>query len=395
MTNIPEISCGFLVADDLANLTYLTPEKVQAWVDDLNRTTDEELAGRQLVGAIGTGGTISMKVENGIRLPDLDFQGVFSRANSGLNDRFVVKALDAFQLDSADMDYSHIRDVAIALTYAWKNLKVSIMGFLIPHGTDTLQYSAAATSLIMGQGLPFSVVYTASQKPIQYPMNDAATNVKNALYTLEALHANNMAEVVVVMGDYAVLGTSAVKIDDMAANAFDAPLHRYIATFNRMEYPIKLADFLAPARGIPFTPTIWKGDYSHTLVIRSSLGLDPDSIARQLKDKRVQAVIWFAYGAGTIYQGIGDAMMPIAKERNIPVFITSPVNTDYKVDYASGLEMMKQGVVPLHMTLPSALAKVEIALRMHAGDVDAMCRFMVSNYVGEVPTEQTRFVPVR
>ena len=46
-----------------------------------------------------------------------------------------------------------------------------------------MAYSAATLSLMMGQGLPFSVVYTGAQKPIQEPMNDAGVNVRNALFS--------------------------------------------------------------------------------------------------------------------------------------------------------------------------------------------------------------------
>jgi hypothetical protein len=69
----------------------------------------------------------------------------------------------------------------------------------------------------------------------------------------------------------------------------------------------------------------------------------------------------------------------------------SPVNAEYKVAYASGKDMMNRGVTPLYMTLPAALPKIEIALRMHAGDVAAMARFMTTNYVGEIPSERSRF----
>ena len=390
-----DIAKGFVCSGDLDALEILSADAVMAWVDDINSTTNTELAGRKLVAAIGTGGTISMKIEDGVRVPDLDFDGVFARVDGKLKDRFLVKSLDAFRIDSADMNYQHVRDLAIAMVYAWHHVQVPFIGFMVMHGTDTLQYTSSATSLMMGQGLPFSIVYTAAQKPIQEPMNDAVANIRHAFYTLEALHDNYMAEVVVVMGQFAMLGTSSVKVDDTAMNAFDAPLHKYITTFQRMEYPPPLASFLRPARQIPFEPAIWHGNYGHTLTIRSTLGLNPQQVKRQLEDPDVLAVLWFAYGAGTVDKDVGDAMLPIARERGVPIFIASPVNTDYKVDYASGLELVRQGIIPLYMTLPSALAKIEIALRMFSQDLPALADFMTRNYVGEVPTPESRFVPIK
>ena len=386
---------GFLPQpDDLSQLKHIPAQAVKDFVNALNATTDEELDGRKLVAALGTGGTISMKVEDGIRIPDLDFDTVFSQTNSHLSEKFLAKSLDAFRLDSADLNYSHVKDLAIVMTYVWRNVTVPFCGFLILHGTDTLAYASAAMSLIMGQGLPFSIVYTAAQKSIQEMLNDAATNLRNALFTLESLYDANMAEVVVVMGDYAMLATSSVKIDDTAANAFNAPLHKYITTFNHLEYPLRLASWLAPRRKVPFEPTIWKGDYTHTLVIQSALGLNPELIARQIKDDQIQSVLIYSYGSGTVYTPLLEHILPVIEEKSIPCFTISPVNTEYKVAYASGAEMIKQGVVPLYMTMPATLAKMEIALRMHAGDTKAITRFMTTNYVGEIPTEQSRFVPM-
>jgi hypothetical protein len=62
-------------------------------------------------------------------------------------------------------------------------------------------------------------------------MNDASVNVRNALFTLEALKDNHMAEVVIVMAERAMLATSAMKVDDILVHAFDAPFHKYVSKF--------------------------------------------------------------------------------------------------------------------------------------------------------------------
>ena len=54
--------------------------------------------------------------------------------------------------------------------------------------------------------------------------------------------------------------------------------------------------------------------------------------------------------------------------------------------------MLKNGIISLDMTIPAALAKIEIALRKFPEDPQAQAKFMQSNYVGEVPSEETRFV---
>ncbi|NBX66232.1 MAG: hypothetical protein EBQ96_04475 [Proteobacteria bacterium] len=388
------ISKGFMnPADDLGLLTLIDAQAVRDLAAAINNLDSEALAGRKLVIMLATGGTLAMKTEGGIRVPHLDFQALLDASDPRLNSMFKVVGLQAFNVDSSQMDYRHVRDIAIALTWLWNNIKCPFTGFLVTHGTDTMTYSAATLSLMMGQGMPFSVVYTGSQRPIHEPMSDAPINIRNALHTLDSLHSRDMAEVVIVMGDRALLGTSAEKVDDMLANAFDAPRHRYVANFSRLEYPVHLAEWLNPRRRIPFEPTIWRGDFSHTLVVKSTLGLNPAMVAQQVTMDEVRAVILYSYGAGTIYEDIINATIPPAHARNIPVFVVNPVHSDYRVEYLSSFKAIQMGAVPLDMTLSAALAKIEIALRMHMGDLKAMSRFMTSNYVGEIPSHISRFVP--
>lgn len=381
--------------DDLNYLEHVEPKAVKFFVEELNSSMPEKLGNKKLVAVIGTGGTISMKVKDGIRVPDLDFESIFSQVGQRLGDVFDVVSLDAFRIDSSQMNYSHIRDLAIIMTYVWNNLEVPFKGFLIPHGTDTMAYSAASISLIMGQGLPFSIVYTGAQKSIQEKMNDATSNLRNALYTLEALNKKDMAEVVVVMGDKAILGTSSVKVNDTLANAFDAPLHKYVSSFSKLEYPVRLAPWLKPKRNnISFKPTIMTGNYSRTLVVHSSLGLCPAMVERQVGDSDIEAVLLFSYGAGTVDDNITNAIVGKAQERSLPVFVVSPVNTEYKIAYESGKKLIEMGVTPLYMTLPTALAKIEIALNLYPDNPKRVAEFMTTDYVGEIPSELSRFSPI-
>ena len=388
MTTLPpEIASGFLSdPSDLSHLSLIDPARVTALVEELNATHTQIPDTRKRIVAIGTGGTLSMTEENGIRVPDLNFTQIFEHIDQNLQERFAIYGLDAFKIDSAQMDYRHVQDLAIALCHIWKHSHGIIAGFLILHGTDTLAYSGAAMSLMMGQGLPFSIAYTAAQKPIQAPINDARRNIRNAVYTLESLHNHNMAEVVSVMGSKAYLSSSAIKIHDLSSDALTAPLHPPITDFTMLDYPVKLAPFLKPRRqNVPFAPTIWRGAYGHTLIVRSRMGLSPNMIARQVDDPHIRAIILYSYGAGTVSNGIIDAIMDGASSKDLPVFIVSPVDTHYKVAYQSAKDLVARGATPLYMTLPTALAKMEIALRLHIGNRPAITQFMRDNYVGEVP----------
>ena len=389
-----DIKQGFLSNPaDLSKLKKINHDSVRNLVKEINSLTNADIKKRKLVIAIGSGGTISMKTENGIRIPDLNFENILKHSSRELKDKFLVKSFDAFCIDSSQMDYSHTRELAISMIYIYENIKVPFIGFLVVHGTDTMAYSGSAMSLMTGRGLPFSTVYTGSQKPIQDIMNDAETNLRNSLLTLEALHNNNMAEIVIVMGNKAVQANGAVKVDDENINAFNSPLHKYITKFDKLHYPIRLSKYLKEKRNVKFEPEIWQGDFSHTLVVKSTLGLNPQMVARQIMDENVKAVILYSYGASTAYDDIINVVAEASAKKNIPAFVVNPVNGDAaKSFYPSGTKMQSKKIIPLFMTLPSALAKIEVALRKYNDDLDAVSEFMTTNYVGEVPSKNSSYL---
>ncbi len=379
---------------DLNHLQMVNPKDVIKLVKRLNTLTPKKLKGQKLVVAIGTGGTIAMKIDESIARPDLNFQKLLHHTNSDLTKFFHIESLDAFSIDSSQMKYRHVQEMAVVMAYIYHTLKVPFIGFLVTHGTDTMAYTAAALSLMMGRGLPFSAVYTGAQKPIQEPMNDAGINIRNALFTLDSLSQKKMAEIVIVMAERAMIATSAVKVDDTSVHAFDSPLHKYISKFSALEYPIRLASWLNPRRTEPFVPKIWTHDYSRTLIVHSRLGLNPSEIKHRLTDPNIKAILLFSYGTGSVHEEIANVIAQTSKDLTLPMFVVNPVDARYRVTYQSSKDMIEKGVVSLYMTLPSALAKIEIALEEFPNDIIKIGQFMTENYVGEVPDENSRFRPI-
>ncbi len=387
---LKKIQSGFIRSfDDLSELKLIDARAVKNLASEINSLKRDALKGRKLVVLLATGGTVAMTTKKGIRRPSLSWNGLLQVAGGNLEQHFELRGMSAFNLDSSQMNYAHTRELAIAMCYLWNTIKVPFIGFLITHGTDTMSYSAAAMSLMMGQGLPFSIVYTGSQLPANEPLSDASINLRHALYTLEALHSKDMAEVLIVFGERAMLATSAEKVDDRAANAFAAPRHCYVANFSRMDYPVRLASWLRPRRRQAFAPTLWRGDWSQTLVVKSTLGLNPEMLDGQVNMPFVKAVVLYSYGAGTVHKNVLSVVAKAAKKRKIPVFIVSPVDADFQVAYESGAEALRLGIVPLNLTLSAALAKIEIALQLSPKNLKALSKFVAENYVGEVPTNDS------
>ena len=80
-------------------------------------------------------------------------------------------------------------------------------GIVITHGTDTMAYSASALSFML-QGLNIPVVFTGSQLPLNHPLSDAPTNLREA-FTV-ATHA--APGVYVAFHHKVIYGTRAVKL---------------------------------------------------------------------------------------------------------------------------------------------------------------------------------------
>jgi glutamyl-tRNA(Gln) amidotransferase subunit D len=145
------------------------------------------------VSIIGTGGTIACYVDyrTGAVHPatsaeDLAFSvpEVFDICN--------VKTQVAFQLFSEDIEVAHWQKLAELVAY---ELNQGAVGVVIPHGTDTIGYTAAALSFML-KNLSGPVVLVGAQRSSDRPSSDAAQNLLAAVRV--AVHSD-IGEVVVVM----------------------------------------------------------------------------------------------------------------------------------------------------------------------------------------------------
>lgn len=99
-------------------------------------------------------------------------------------------------------------------------------GVAVLHGTDTMAYTAAALSFMLGN-LPVPVVLTGSMRPGGAPESDAPRNVRNALRVAAAA---DLGEVCIVFADdeggsggVILRGNRARKASATALSAFESP----------------------------------------------------------------------------------------------------------------------------------------------------------------------------
>ncbi|CAI9387045.1 asparaginase [Niallia sp. Sow4_A1] len=106
-------------------------------------------------------------------------------------------------------------------------------GFVITHGTDTLAYTAAALSYMLG-GLTKPVVITGSQVPISFKQTDAKKNVMDSIRFAK----EDIGGVFVVFDGRVIIGTRAVKMRTKSYDAFESINHPYVAKIeeNQIQY---------------------------------------------------------------------------------------------------------------------------------------------------------------
>ncbi len=144
------------------------------------------------VSFLGTGGTIASYVDyrTGAVYPALSAEELASYAPD-LADICNVQARVLFSLLSEDMGGKNWRRLA---QEAAKDLNGGAKAVVVPHGTDTLGYTAAALSFMLTD-LTGPVVLVGSQRSSDRPSSDAFLNLMCAAHLSNA----NLGEVVAVM----------------------------------------------------------------------------------------------------------------------------------------------------------------------------------------------------
>jgi L-asparaginase/Glu-tRNA(Gln) amidotransferase subunit D len=240
-----ELMNGVEIADpfDLDNLWFIDKEQVELAGMSLQVLESQirDNPDAKLYCIIGTGGTIAMVIDDGVKIAKLDTKTILGELPD--SEKKDYKA-SSFQLptliDSADMEIDYWADTVIAMSYMWKHMPEHVRerfaGFGITHGTDTLYAAGAATSAMLGPNLPFNVGYVAAQKSIGERPNDISGNVRGLLYSLSKLHDDGAALAFTYFGGdsgAAFNATSTVKISDTEFKGFNSPMHTPIIEFEQ------------------------------------------------------------------------------------------------------------------------------------------------------------------
>lgn len=252
----------------------------------------------------------------------------------------------------------HIRNLVSCVK---ENVNKGYDGIIVAHGSDTLQYSAAAIGYCIGKNsLPICLV--AANSPIENPMSNALDNLHGAISFIKqgvgsgafVIYRNANSDTVQVHRATRLIASKAYSDDvesvgGVAYGSFDVQFN----FMKNMKYTEKDDEALALDESC-------LGDFSHSVMILPSY---PAMIYPEISDG-VQYVILNTYHSGTLNtrsQCLID-FLKRAREKNVKAYATG-ISHGAQYSSAEAFEML--GIEPIKNISPiSAYVKLWLIASM-------------------------------
>jgi len=334
------------------------------------------------VSIVGTGGTIACYVDyrTGAVHPASSVQELAFSVPE-IFDICNVKACVAFQIFSENVEVGHWKTLAHEVA---KDLNNGVQGVVIPHGTDTMGYTAAALSFML-KDLSGPVVLVGAQRSSDRPSSDAAQNLIAAA-TVAA--KSDIGEVVAVMhgetsDTYTTIhrGTKIRKFHTSRRDAFktvnDSPLGKIEGGKIKINRRYK--------RKTTGKVSVDSKMEEDVIILYSYPGLKPDDIPENKK-----GVVFVGTGLGHIPSKIIPRIKQLVKSGTIFVMTSQCIfgRINMRV-YSTGRDLIRAGVISGGDMLPeTAYVKLMWALA-HSKNRDEVEKLMTTNIAGEI-SERTR-----
>jgi len=332
-----------------------------------------------VISIVSTGGTIASFVDykTGAVHPAMTADD-FLTAVPELSKRFNVRTRVPFSILSEDMTPKHWIELAEMVA---EELNTGASGVIIPHGTDTMGYTAAALSFLLPE-LPGPVVLVGSQRSSDRPSSDATMN----LLAAARLTQENIADVVIAMhetsSDTVVAvhrGTRARKMHTSRRDAFksiNSPVLAEIEGDN--------VKFLADYRKRKDVRAEVKGGLNENVrLIYSYPGLTPDTFSKMVEGAK--GLVIAGTGLGHVSSALVGKLEEL-RDEGVPVVMTSQcLNGTVNMNvYSTGRNIMNAGVIPAGDMLPeTALVKLMWVLSQ-TSDMMEIKEMMLTPVAGEL-----------
>ncbi|MCL2077327.1 MAG: asparaginase [Oscillospiraceae bacterium] len=261
------------------------------------------------------------------------------------------KSENVFSIDSADITPAH-----------WKILAGTIFenrekydGFVITHGTDALQYSAAALSFML-VNFDKPVIFTGSMKPFSIKDSDAPFNLASAFAVARDLSDCDCGGVFVVFAGKIIGGDSCVKISSRDTDAFTG-VNGSAGSANSDG-----AKLFATLPNSCLPPVLKNNFYEKVFYLKVTPNISGD-IVDFLLEKEYKGAVCEAYGLGGIPHGFLERLGGLVKS-GVRVVIVSQClfgGVDLSV-YAAHKKALELGIEAWNMTGAAALARLMLEL---------------------------------
>ncbi len=338
--------------------------------------------GLPVVSILATGGTIASYVDyrtgavHPVTSPEELASAVPELAHTAsLRTRIV------FSMFSEDLQPEHWQRIAREVK---AEFDAGAHGVVVTHGTDTMQFTAAALSFFL-HDLPGPVVLVGAQRSSDRPSSDASMNLHAAVAVAAG---TRLGEVVVVMhgdtSDASCLihrGTRVRKMHTSRRDAFQSlnalPLGRVDFEANRPV--VRLTE---PHRHAGKGPVrVDDAMNERVAMIQSYPGLWPDHIESVVLD----GVVLVGTGLGHVAERTFPAMEKLQREGKFVVMASQCLSGRVNMNvYSTGRDLQRLGVIPAEDMLPEVAYVKAMWVLAHAKTRDEARRLFLTPMAGEM-----------
>jgi glutamyl-tRNA(Gln) amidotransferase subunit D len=348
--------------------------------------TSESVEGRRNLVLIGTGGTIASYVDyrTGAVHPALSTSELVN-AVPEIREIANITAKVLFSIFSENMNVEHWQKLADAVAEELNNGADAV---IIPHGTDTMGYTAAALSFMLGK-VTKPVVLVGAQRSSDRPSSDATTNLSAAArFCTEGKRAG----VFVIMHDtpgddsFAVhVGTRVRKMHTSRRDAFHSINVPPVAHIDKEGKITFTEEETLPSADKTVARTAME---KRTILLQYYPGMDPALFEDAfLKSK---GIVISGSGLGHVNENMVPLIAKATANGSVVVITSQCLNgaTNLNV-YNTGRDMISAGAITAGDILPeTAYVKLMWALANSAGPEEAK-RIMRTPIAGEMDDRRT------
>ncbi|HVZ11964.1 MAG TPA: asparaginase domain-containing protein [Patescibacteria group bacterium] len=313
-------------------------------------------------GVLMMGGTLAMEPNaRGVLAPAKNLSYLLSQITLPEGEFNLPANLqsEVINIDSTNMNSRHW-EMAIR---AIEELQEKCDGILIPHGTDTMAYTASAIGLAMKSRLRIPIVLTGAQLPIGVEGTDARTNLERGFKTLKKAVEDGSVEPMIFFNIEAYRGLTAFKYKEAEFDAFTtaSPTSVYRANafgIARNAQPRTLEHVIESNKSLSeIFPGEIETTFSNEVIgIELKPGLTAEAVEWIAQYPGCRALLLKSFGAGNVpgsheqedvLYNLIPAIKKITDEMGKIIVVTSPFrggNTVTQV-YETGIQAIEAGAI--------------------------------------------------